>query len=586
MTGRLKVLTASYRARLALGYALVVVVLFGAWAWSLFGPVTQVVVEQQRSHLQTIAQASALAIQQTADPAQEVRRLVARTNLRITVVASDGRVIADSAQDPAKMENHGGRPEIVAALSGTVGSDTRQSATLGIPQMYVAVPAIVLSQTAALRVSEPVARVEALASRARQSGILLLLAAIAAAVIVGVRLSASAAEPVVRLKSAAEAMARGDLLAPVPEVSGELGGLGAALVTLRDTMRRTITGLEAEEATLRNALDGLQNAVFLFDAGRISVANSGAAAMFKTPAGGWAGKTPAEAALPASLRAAIEERLGCTEPCSTEIGPDPEHRYLRIAAIPLNPTDAGSRTLVVVEDTTEGRRLDRVRRDFVANASHELKTPTSSIQLLADSADTAASDGDTEQALIFVSQIKNEADRLRRLVLDLLDLSRLEGTPSPGSITDLRAAVDNALAGHQAAAAAAGLTLEADDTDVAAQDVYAAADPTDVAVAIDNLLANAIAYTDAGRVTMRLSADEQTTVVQITDTGVGIPAEHLPRIFERFYRVDPARTRASGGTGLGLALVKNAAERAGGSVEVTSVPGEGTTFTLRLPRAH
>jgi signal transduction histidine kinase len=182
--------------------------------------------------------------------------------------------------------------------------------------------------------------------------------------------------------------------------------------------------------------------------------------------------------------------------------------------------------------------------------------------------------------------MRSEADRLRHLVVDLLDLSRLESTPAPGTITDMRLAVGNAMAAHKASASLAGLTVEADDSAVEGLDVYAAAEPADVAVALDNLLANAIAYTEHGGAVVRVGVDEASVVVAVTDTGVGIPPEHLPRLFERFYRVDGARSRVSGGTGLGLALVKHVAERSGGSVEIVSKVGEGSTVTLRLPRAH
>jgi signal transduction histidine kinase len=171
-------------------------------------------------------------------------------------------------------------------------------------------------------------------------------------------------------------------------------------------------------------------------------------------------------------------------------------------------------------------------------------------------------------------------------VVDLLDLSRLETTPAAGTITDVRSAVANTLAAHRAAAAAAGLSVETDDSTVAGQDVYVSAEPADVAVALDNLLANAVAYTERGGATVRIEADDIEVRIAVADTGVGVPAEHLPRLFERFYRVDGARSRDSGGTGLGLALVKHVAERSGGSVEIDSTLGTGTTVTLRLPRAR
>jgi signal transduction histidine kinase len=351
-------------------------------------------------------------------------------------------------------------------------------------------------------------------------------------------------------------------------------------------MRVTIGELEGEKGTLRAVLDGLQDAVFVFENATVTVANRAAGELFRSPGTGWKGVGLAEMALPASLSAAVRARLTSDGPSSGEVGPDPEARYYRVTAVPLNPLGSEARTLIVISETTEVRRLDAVRRDFVANASHELKTPASAIQLLADAADTAAGDGDMPQALEFVQQMRAEADRLRHLVVDLLALSRLETAPEAGSITEVRSAIGNALAGHQAAAAAAGLTMRSDTAAVQDQDVYVAADPTDIAVALDNLLANAIAYTDRGGVSVSVAADDAIVSVDVSDTGVGIPREHLSRIFERFYRVDPARTRASGGTGLGLSLVRNAVERSGGTVDVLSELGSGTTFTLRLPRAR
>lgn len=418
-----------------------------------------------------------------------------------------------------------------------------------------------------------------------QTGLVLLSLALVVAVTVGVRLSQLAAKPVMGLRDAARAMAAGDLRARIPSAGGDLGDLARVLVTLRDRMRETIGELEGGQATLRAVLDGLQDAVFVLDGERVTLANRAAGALFRAPIGGWRGTLLEDSSLPASLAAAVRSRLSCETACAGEVGPDPEARYFRVTAVPLNPVSDSSRTLVVIADITEVRRLDAVRRDFVANASHELKTPTSAIQLLADAADSAARDDDTDQAMVFVEQMRDEAERLRRLVIDLLDLSRLEATPIAGGVTDVRELVDNALAGHRAAAGSAGLALELDASAVAGEDVYVAADPTDVAVALDNMLANAIAYTEQGGATVRVTADTQTVTVAVADTGVGIPAEHLPRIFERFYRVDAARTRASGGTGLGLALVRNAVERSGGTVEIASEVGHGTTVTIRLPRA-
>jgi len=583
----MRALAGSFRGRIVLGYALIVLLLAGVWAWSLYEPLTQAALDQQRSHLESIARVSAIALSETsASPAAEVRSLVAGTGLRATVVAADGTVLADSAQDPATMANHATRPEIAAALRGAVGSDTRVSSTQGVAQMYVAVPSTLDGARVAVRVSEPLATIHAIADNGRRTGLLLLLGALAIAVYAGLRLSALAAEPVLRLRDAAESMASGDLHTPIPSGPGELGELAASLETLRDTMRGTITELEGGQATLRAVLDGLQDAVFVFENDRVALANRAAGAMFRVPAAGWRGTTLDDIAFPASLAATVRANLTCRTISTTEVGPDPEGRYYRVTAVRLNPLDGSPRTLVVVADVTEVRRLDAVRRDFVANASHELKTPTSAIQLLAEAAGHAAEDGDTAQAMEFVGQIDEEASRLRRLVVDLLDLSRLERPPGADGVTDMRFAIANAVAAHRSAATAADLRISVDAAAVANDDVYTTADATDVAIALDNLLANAIAYTERGSVTVRLSADRDMVTVAVSDTGVGIPAEHLPRVFERFYRVDAARTRVTGGTGLGLSLVRNAAERSGGSVEIASQVGVGTTVTVHLPRAH
>jgi two-component system phosphate regulon sensor histidine kinase PhoR len=585
--GRIRTIANSFRVRLVLGYALVVLVLAGVWAWSLYGPLTQSALDQQRAHLETIAHVSAIALSETsASPVAEVRALVAGTGLRATVVAADGTVLADSAQDPTTMQNHATRPEIAAALQGITGSDTRVSTTQGIEQMYVAVPSKLRGARVAVRVSEPIAAIHAIADRGRQTGMILLAFALAVAVYVGLRLSASAALPVLRLRDAAETMASGDLYAPVPGGPGELGELAASLTTLRDTMRGTIMELEGGQATLRAVLDGLQDAVFVFEEDHVALANRAANVLFRAPATGWKGLAFDALALPASLASTLKVSLACTTACTSEVGPDPEGRYYRVTAVRLSPTDGASRTLVHIADVTEVRRLDAVRRDFVANASHELKTPTSAIQLLAEAAGHAAEDGDASQAMVFVGQIGQEADRLRRLVIDLLDLSRLERPAGSGDVSDMRLGIQNALAAHRSAASAAGLRVSFDDSSVAGQDIYTTADATDVAIALDNLLANAISYTEQGAIDVRLTAGDDVVTVSVTDTGVGIPAEHLPRIFERFYRVDAARTRGSGGTGLGLSLVRNAVERSGGSVGVESHVGAGTTFTISLPRAH
>lgn len=578
--------TSPYRLRLTVGFVLVVALFSGAWAWSLYGPLTDAVIEQQQGHLQGVAQAGVLVLSQTDGPLQRsVGRLVADTNLRMTVIAADGAVLADSEENPTSMGNHADRPEVIEALAGRVGKDTRLSTTQRVEQMYVAVPATYAGEPVALRVSESLKRINEISGQARGTGLALLIVTLLLAAVFVWRLTHAAADPVERLADAARSMADGDLAAAVPRETGALQPMADSLTDLRDQLRGRIGDLEAEQRTLQIVLDGLDDAVLLLDGDSVLFANRAVSALFRVARTGVRGRAIEDIGLPASIAAAVSAQLGSTTPTTDDLGPDPYRRYYRAHSVPLGSGEAGNRTLVVITDTTERMRLEAMRRDFVANASHELKTPTAGILLLAESAGHAVEDGDFEQAIAFASSIRAEATRLRQLVTDLLDLSRLESVPARDAVTDVRQAVELALLGHRGPAAERSLSLESDFEDVASEDVVIHADPTDVAIALDNLLSNAIAYTESGRVAVRVEADDATVSIAVEDTGVGIPSADLERVFERFYRVDRARTRAGGGTGLGLSLVRHVVERAGGSVAIESTEGLGTTVTVTLRRA-
>jgi two-component system phosphate regulon sensor histidine kinase PhoR len=568
------------------GYLLVAAVFSVAWLWSLYGPVTKAVLQEQERNLKAVAQTSALYAAETSGTLQTTAaHLDTIADVRVTIVAADGTVLADSSNNPALMDNHATRPEVSAALNGQTGVARRVSKTDGSEELYIAVPTTWRGAPAVIRVSQPIAEIGSIARASRGLGLILLLVAIVIASAIATWASGAAAKPIRELSSAAEDMARGNLDAEIPKVPSDLVPLAEALSVLRRQMRVRLTALEAEQKTLRTALNGLSDAVFLLEGGTIRYANSAAGRIFRMPSRGWRDTALAEVGLPESLVGSIAAHLGSAESFSAELDSDPLGRTLRLAVIPLDADREEGRALVVVSDVTERARLDRVRRDFVANASHELKTPVAGIQLLAESAGSAAADGDVEQSLLFAAQIHSEAVRLERLVRDLLDLSRLETAEQSGEITDIRQAIENAVVSHRAAAARSGLSLDVDLSAIRGVDVFVAAERTDVAVTLDNLLDNAIAYTEQGGVTISVAAADRVVRVMVADTGTGIPAEDLPRIFERFYRVDRARSRESGGTGLGLALVKHMVERSGGTVIVASEEGVGTTFTVSLQRA-
>ena len=576
-----------YRFRLVVGFAIVAGLFSLAWAWTVASPITDLVVEQQQDHLRDMATTGAAVLANGDSTAQDaVDLLSSDTDLRVTVIAQDGTVLADSDEQAEDLENHGDRPEVRSALEGRLGADSRLSGTQGIERMYVAVPGTYENNPVAVRVSRSIAHIAQVTGRVRTTGLLALAAVLAlSAVLIG-RLASTAAAPVERLARSARTMADGDLGAPVPRETGALQPLADSLAVLRDELKARIGALEAEEHTLRLALDGLGDGVVLLDGRTTRLVNRELAAALGTPAELLRGRALDRLGLPAPVAHEIDSRIGAPHAATIELGPDPFDQYVRLHTAPLGEGEHGPRTLAVITDITDRERLDAVRRDFVANASHELKTPTAGIMLLAESAEQAAGDGDTAHALTFVGQIRDESARLRRLVLDLLDLSRLESTPATGEVTDCRRAIDLVVTAYRRRAAEKTLALSANLSAVAGQDVAVRAEATDVAVALDNLVSNAITYTEYGRVVVGLAADDTTVTITVEDTGIGIPAADLERVLERFYRVDRARSRVSGGTGLGLSLVKHVAVRSGGSLAIDSVEGAGTTVRLTLPRAR
>lgn len=232
--------------------------------------------------------------------------------------------------------------------------------------------------------------------------------------------------------------------------------------------------------------------------------------------------------------------------------------------------------------------LERVRTDFVANASHELKTPVAGIRLLSDSIGQASDAGDLEATAVFAERLDKESLRLQNLVNDLMDLSRLEDERREGSAgrsCDFASVVDMAYESHAPRAEQKGLAFELTTELTGASPCRVALSATDALLIMDNLLDNALAYTESGTVSIRLGLDGEELVVEVSDTGIGIPLADQERVFERFYRVDTARSREAGGTGLGLALVLHAVHRGNGTISLTSREGVGSTFTVRLPLA-
>jgi signal transduction histidine kinase len=287
--------------------------------------------------------------------------------------------------------------------------------------------------------------------------------------------------------------------------------------------------------------------------------------------------TPAtlDAVLPFALRSGIEDSRERGQPNSVLVETGVPTRWLRCTITPA----ADGATLVVVRDVTQQRRLDSVRRDFVANASHELKTPAASIQAAAETLRHAVED-DPQAVPRFATQLEREAIRLSRIVADLLDLSRLESGSSLDDLVSLGAATREEAQRLEEAARDAGVVLEIETS----QERPIRGSQKDLALLVRNLVDNAIRYSHEGdEVRVEISCEDDVVTLRVSDTGIGIPSKDIPRVFERFYRVDRARSRETGGTGLGLAIVKHVVENHGGTMEVNSELGRGTMFEIRFP---
>ena len=338
-------------------------------------------------------------------------------------------------------------------------------------------------------------------------------------------------------------------------------------------LRSTLTAAEEAARVRELILSTMADGILLVGAdGAIAFANETLDELLPSA------PTSLDALLPVALRSAILDGRRDGEPASIVLETGVPTRWLRAA---IAPAEDGA-ILVVVRDVTQQHRLEEVRRDFVANASHELKTPAATIQAAAETLRQAAAD-DPPAVARFASQLEREAVRLSRIVADLLDLSRLESGSALEDVVSLGATARDEAQRLEAGAERAGVSLRvATDAERPVR-----GSQQDLALLIRNLIDNAVRYSrEGGSVTVEVSSDGDEVVLRVRDTGIGIPSRDIPRIFERFYRVDRARSRETGGTGLGLAIVKHIVENHGGRIEVESELGSGSTFLVSLPAAE
>jgi signal transduction histidine kinase len=491
----------------------------------------------------------------------------------VTLIDSAGNVVGDSEFDPPaleRLENHLTRPEIQDALRSGSGESRRVSASAGDEELYGAVRA----GSGFARVSVSAVAIQTLFARARAD--VLLASAFVMLLALGLvwAFSRSVARPVVDLRDVARALAAGDLhRRPSLMAPGEVGDLASAVHRLAEQLASRLEALEAEEVRLGALTESLNEGVIAIDARQqVTQVNQRARDLLglKDSVPFPVSNLPRERSLRESMGAALSGQA--VDAHEVQIG----GRELALTARPLPAGGA----VVALFDLTPVRRLETVRRDFVANASHELRTP---LTVIGGFTETLLDDSlPNEQRQQFARTVLANTQRMQRIVDDLLDLSRIESggwKPNPARV-DVRSLASEALAAAEERRPDKPVTL---DLDIAPDATVVWADPTALRQVLTNLVDNAVRHTNEGSVTVFSKRTPGGIAIGVSDTGIGIPADHLARIFERFYRVDAGRSRSEGGTGLGLAIVKHLVEGHGGRVRAESTVGRGTRIWAELP---
>jgi two-component system phosphate regulon sensor histidine kinase PhoR len=497
------------------------------------------------------------------------------TATRTTIIARDGAVLADSEADPKTMENHATRPEVAAALAGKIGTGTRVSHTVGVDFLYVAAP----SGDKVVRLAYPLSTVRSQVNEIHKSLFQASALALLLALLIAIGVAQTASRRLRRIVHFAERIAEGDLSARVAEHGGdEIAQVAAALDRTARRLEENFEALRESRAELEVLLNSMNDGVIAVSP-EMKVLWANRAMDHLVHRNAYMGTPVIELVrhpdFLATLRTALNSRKRESAIVPALVGA----KAFSVTAEPL--PDGG--VVSVLHDMSEIERVEKTRRDFIANVSHELRTPLTSIrgyaETLLDTPDMV--NGNTRE---FLQVIRRNAERMGRLTEDLLVLARVESGEEKLDLQrhSPRQLIQEASSAMQETARAAGMELsmgEVTDTSVIA-DSYA------IQQVLANLISNGVRYAQSGK-QISVGAREKESWVEfyVSDLGQGISSEHLPRIFERFYRIDKARSRETGGTGLGLAIVKHIVLNHGGTVRVESSVGHGSTFFFTLQKA-
>jgi two-component system phosphate regulon sensor histidine kinase PhoR len=506
---------------------------------------------------------------------------------RVTIIDPTGNVLADSESSPASMENHATRPEFATALSGGIGSNERRSSTIGIPFLYVAVPV----SGGAVRLAYPLSDVEAVSAQLRRrlamaSGAALLFALLVAAVA-----AHWSARRLDRIVEVAARIADGDLQARILETSpDEIGRVAGAIDKTARHVEQRFATIRSSQRQLETLLNSMQDAVIAVSAdGLVQWANQPMDRL--VPQGTRLQQPVVETIRDPDFLATVKEATTTREVKTARATSIVPGRAFDVTAAPL--PDGGA--VAVLRDLTETERVEKTRRDFIANVSHELRTPLTSIQGYAETLlDTTPENGAPTRE--FLEIIRKNSSRMSRLTEDLLTLARVESGETrfdsePVPPVEL---LHDAEESFREIARSHGIDLQIQDLPISESLPQVLADREAIHQVFSNLIDNALKYgskygsnygASGGRIVLGARAVPRAVEFFVQDFGAGIASEHLPRLFERFYRVDKARSRESGGTGLGLAIAKHIMLAHGGSIRAESELAHGSTFLFTLPIA-
>ena len=505
---------------------------------------------------------------------------------RVTILGSDGTVLGESHEDRAAMDNHLSRPEVQEALKTGAGSSIRFSDTVGYDMLYTAFPVRDEGGGAPLgivRVALALSEIESEVGQLRRIVSTATIITLLIAVLLAITIAERTARPVRRLTRVAERMAEGDLDARlVPTSRDEVGQLTLTFNHMAEELREKVSILAQERGRLAAVLENMADGVLITDdSGQVQLINPAAAWLLSVNEASALGYSFAQVVRHHQL---VELWERCSEKGDEQVEAVEFTRYglyLQVIVTPFQEADSRG-YLVILQDLTRIRRLETVRRDFISNVSHELRTPLAGLKALVDTLRGGAME-DPPAAERFLERMDSEVDTLTQTVQELLELSRVESGQAPlrlvpTQVTDVLIMPIERLR-PQAERAELEITVV-----VPPLTPLVLADAERVQQVVTNLVHNAIKFTPpGGTITVAVEPAGNEIVFSVSDTGVGIAPDDLPRIFERFYKAD--RARSGGGTGLGLAIARHVVQGHGGRIRVESVEGEGTTFFFTLPSA-